>query len=301
MSVRTSNANAMERKKSAASVSRRGYRPEGDAILAQYLEDIATSTPLGGREESALAKRIRAGDDEARNALVEANLRFVISISKEYQNRGLSLAELISAGNVGLITAAERFDETRGYKFISYAVWWIRQAVLQALMEQSTVRLPVNRRDLLAKILRAHEDLQSRGGSVTVEKVAQSLDIAPEKVEQALVDNQPVCYLDAPFEDGENRSMIDVLSDEKGRSPEDEVFSQVLREDVDSVLDRLNARESEVIRLYFGLSGEPPLTLDEIGGRFKLTRERVRQIKELALDKLRHPRFYSRLRAHMHI
>ena len=291
----------MERKKSAASVSRRGYRTEGDAILAQYLEDIATSTPLGGREESALAKRIRAGDDEARNALVEANLRFVISISKEYQNRGLSLAELISAGNVGLITAAERFDETRGYKFISYAVWWIRQAVLQALMEQSTVRLPVNRRDLLAKILRTHEDLQSRGESVTVEKVAQSLDIAPEKVEQALVDNQPVCYLDAPFEDGENRSMIDVLSDEKGRSPEDEVFSQVLREDVDSVLNRLNARESEVIRLYFGLSGEPPLTLDEIGGRFKLTRERVRQIKELALDKLRHPRFYSRLRAHMHI
>ena len=291
----------MERKKSAASVSRRGYRTEGDAILAQYLEDIATSTPLGGLEESALAKRIRAGDDEARNALVEANLRFVISISKEYQNRGLSLAELISAGNVGLITAAERFDETRGYKFISYAVWWIRQAVLQALMEQSTVRLPVNRRDLLAKILRTHEDLQSRGESVTVEKVAQSLDIAPEKVEQALVDNQPVCYLDAPFEDGENRSMIDVLSDEKGRSPEDEVFSQVLREDVDSVLDRLNARESEVIRLYFGLSGEPPLTLDEIGGRFKLTRERVRQIKELALDKLRHPRFYSRLRAHMHI
>ena len=301
MSVRTSNAKAIKRKKSTASVSRRGYRPEGDTILAQYLEDIATSTPLGGREESALAERIRAGDGEARNALVEANLRFVISISKEYQNRGLSLTELISAGNVGLITAAERFDETRGYKFISYAVWWIRQAVLQALMEQSTVRLPVNRRDLLAKILRAHEDLQSRGESVTVEKVAQSLDIVPEKVEQALVDNQPVCYLDAPFEDGENRSMIDVLSDEKGRSPEDEVFSQVLREDVDSVLDRLNARESEVIRLYFGLSGEPPLTLDEIGGRFKLTRERVRQIKEVALDKLRHPRFYSRLRAHMHI
>jgi len=146
-----------------------------------------------------------------------------------------------------------------------------------------------------------HEDLQSRGESVTVEKVAKSLDIAPEKVEQALVDNQPTCSLDAPFEDGENRSMIDVLCDERGRSPEDEVFSQALREDVDSVLDRLNARESEVIRLYFGLSGEPPLTLDEIGGRFKLTRERVRQIKELALDKLRHPRFYSRLRAHIHI
>ena len=296
MTVRT--ANVIKRKKSAVNVSRRSYKSEGDAVLAQYLEDIAASTPLSGREESTLAERIRFGDDEARNALVEANLRFVVSISKEYQNRGLSLTELISAGNVGLITAAERFDETRGYKFISYAVWWIRQAILQALMEQSTVRMPVNRRDLLAKILRTREDLQARGESVTVEKVARSLDIAPEKVEQALVDNQSICSLDAPFEDGEIRSMIDVLGDETAVSPEDDVFSRVMREDVDIVLNRLNARESEVIRLYFGLSDEPPLTLDQIGVRFKLTRERVRQIKELALGKLRHPRFYSRLRAH---
>ena len=296
MTVRT--ANVIKRKKSAVNVSRRSYKSEGDAVLAQYLEDIAASTPLSGREESTLAERIRFGDDEARNALVEANLRFVVSISKEYQNRGLSLTELISAGNVGLITAAERFDETRGYKFISYAVWWIRQAILQALMEQSTVRMPVNRRDLLAKILRTREDLQARGESVTVEKVARSLDIAPEKVEQALVDNQSICSLDAPFEDGEIRSMIDVLGDETAVSPEDDVFSRVMREDVDIVLNRLNARESEVIRLYFGLSDEPPLTLDQIGVRFKLTRERVRQIKELALGKLRHPRFYSRLRAY---
>lgn len=296
MTVQT--ANVIKRKKSAVNVSRRSYKSEGDAVLAQYLEDIAASTPLSGREESTLAERIRFGDDEARNALVEANLRFVVSISKEYQNRGLSLTELISAGNVGLITAAERFDETRGYKFISYAVWWIRQAILQALMEQSTVRMPVNRRDLLAKVLRTREDLQARGESVTVEKVARSLDIAPEKVEQALVDNQSICSLDAPFEDGEIRSMIDVLGDETAVSPEDDVFSRVMREDVDIVLNRLNARESDVIRLYFGLSDEPPLTLDQIGVRFKLTRERVRQIKELALGKLRHPRFYSRLRAH---
>ena len=296
MTVRT--ANVIKRKKSAVNVSRRSYKSEGDAVLAQYLEDIAASTPLSGREESTLAERIRFGDDEARNALVEANLRFVVSISKEYQNRGLSLTELISAGNVGLITAAERFDETRGYKFISYAVWWIRQAILQALMEQSTVRMPVNRRDLLAKILRTREDLQARGESVTVEKVARSLDIAPEKVEQVLVDNQSICSLDAPFEDGEIRSMIDVLGDETAVSPEDDVFSRVMREDVDIVLNRLNARESEVIRLYFGLSDEPSLTLDQIGVRFKLTRERVRQIKELALAKLRHPRFYSRLRAY---
>lgn len=296
MTVQT--ANVIKRKKSAVNVSRRSYKSEGDAVLAQYLEDIAASTPLSGREESTLAERIRFGDDEARNALVEANLRFVVSISKEYQNRGLSLTELISAGNVGLITAAERFDETRGYKFISYAVWWIRQAILQALMEQSTVRMPVNRRDLLAKVLRTREDLQARGESVTVEKVARSLDIAPEKVEQALVDNQSICSLDAPFEDGEIRSMIDVLGDETAVSPEDDVFSRVMREDVDIVLNRLNARESDVIRLYFGLSDQPPLTLDQIGVRFKLTRERVRQIKELALGKLRHPRFYSRLRAH---
>ena len=298
MTVRTANGNAIKRKKSAVNVSRRSYKSEGDVVLAQYLEDIAASTPLSGREEGTLAECIRSGDNEARNALVEANLRFVVSISKEYQNRGLSLTELISAGNVGLITAAERFDETRGYKFISYAVWWIRQAILQTLMEQSTVRMPVNRRDLLAKILRTREDLQARGESVTVEKVAGSLDIAPEKVEQALVDNQSICSLDAPFEDGEIRSMIDVLGDETAVSPEDDVFSRVMREDVDIVLNRLNARESEVIRLYFGLSDEPPLTLDQIGVRFKLTRERVRQIKELALGKLRHPRFYSRLRPH---
>ena len=298
MTVPTANGNAIKRKKSAVNVSRRSYKSEGDAVLAQYLEDIAASTPLSAREESTLAERIRFGDDESRNALVEANLRFVVSISKEYQNRGLSLTELISAENVGLITAAERFDETRGYKFITYAVWWIKQAILQALMEQSTVRMPVNRRDLLAKILRTREDLQDRGELVTVEKVARSLDIALVKVEQALVDNRSICSLDAPFEDGEIRSIIDVLGDETVVSPEDDVFSRVMREDVDIVLNRLNARESEVIRLYFGLSDEPPLTLDQIGVRFKLTRERVRQIKELALGKLRHPRFYSRLRAY---
>lgn len=301
MSWQIANSSAIKRKKRPENVTRRSYRLDGDALLAQYLEDIAASTPLGAREEGTLAKRIRSGDDSARNALVEANLRFVVSIAKEYQNRGMALAELISAGNTGLITAAERFDEKRGYKFISYGVWWIRQAILQALMEQSTVRLPVNRRDLLAKILRARESLQSTGESVTVEKLAESLELAPEKVEQALIDNQPVSSLDAPFEDGDSRSMLDALSDEKERSPEDEVFSQALREDVDIVLRRLNTREAEVIRLYFGLSEEPPLTLDQIGIRFKLTRERVRQIKEIALAKLRHPRFYSRLRAHIHL
>ncbi len=288
-------------KKEVTESSMRSHRSDGDPVLTRYLEDIATSTPLGMREEGVLAARIRAGDEAARNELVEANLRFVVSIAKEYQNRGMSLAELISAGNVGLITAAERFDETRGYKFISYGVWWVRQAILQALMEQSTVRLPVNRRDLLAKVMRKYEELQGKGEAATVDVVAQSLGFAPEKIEQVLVDNQPIGSLDAPFEQGDGRCMLDCLSDEEQLSPEDETFFHFLKQDVETALKRLNKREAEVLQLYFGLTEEPPLTLDQIGGRFNLTRERVRQIKEIALNKLRHPRFHARLSAHMKI
>ena len=266
--------------------------------MASYLDDIADSTPLAPVEESALAARIRAGDESARNELVEANLRFVVSVAKEYQNRGLSLVELISAGNVGLITASERFDETKGFKFISYAVWWIRQSILQALMEQSTVRMPVNRLDMLAKISRIYEALQQDGSPPSLEKVADVLGFSQEKVEQTLVDNQPIRSLDAPFEDGEERCLLDYLSNEEQMTPEDEVLSFMLKEDIDSVLGGLNGREAEVLRLYFGLLNEPSLTLDQIGLRFKLTRERVRQIKEIALSKLRHPRFYARLRVH---
>jgi RNA polymerase primary sigma factor len=280
---------------------RRDRRGEGDPILASYLEDIADSTPLSAREEGELAVRIRAGDEAARNELVEANLRFVVSVSKEYQNRGLSLAELISSGNVGLITAAERFDETKGFKFISYAVWWIRQSILQALMEQSTVRMPVNCLDMLAKISRAYEKLQRDGSLPSVERVADSLGFAPDKVEQSLVDNQPIRSLDAPYEDGEERCMLDSLSNKDQLSPEEEVLGYTMKEDVDSALGGLSNREAEVLRLYFGLRNEPPLTLDQIGMRFKLTRERVRQIKEIALSKLRHPRFYARLRTHVDV
>jgi RNA polymerase primary sigma factor len=273
-------------------------RGEGDTVLASYLEDISDSTPLSAREEGVLAARIRAGDESARNELVEANLRFAVSVAKEYQNRGMSLVELISSGNVGLITAAERFDESKGYKFISYAVWWIRQAILQALMEQSTVRIPVNRLDMLAKISRTYEKLQRDGAAPSVEKVADSLGFAPEKVEQSLVDNQPVRSLDAPFEDGDERCMLDYLSDEKQLSPEDEVLKFTLKEDINNVLGGLSSREAEVLRLYYGLKNEPSLTLDQIGIRFRLTRERVRQIKEIALNKLRHPRFHAQLRAY---
>ncbi len=288
-----------KQKAKVADSLRKSRRIEGDPTLASYLEDIAASTPLSARREGELAERIRAGDDEARNALVEANLRFVVSIAKEYQNRGMSLTELISAGNVGLITAAERFDETRGFKFISYGVWWVRQAILQALMEQSTVRVPVNRRDLQAKIARAYEELQRTGEITTIDKVAESLGYTAEKIERAMADSQPISSLDAPFEEGEGRSLLDCISDEEQLSPEEELLSYALKEDIDSALGGLNAREADVLRLYFGLDDEQPLTLDQIGNRFKLTRERVRQIKEIALNKLRHPRFHARLRAHM--
>jgi RNA polymerase primary sigma factor len=271
---------------------------EGDPLLASYLDDISDSTPLSAREEGELAARIRAGDEAARNSLVEANLRFVVSIAKEYQNRGLSLAELISAGNVGLITAAERFDETKGFKFISYAVWWVRQAILQTLMEQSTVRMPVNRIDALAKISRTYEALQREGNAPTLERVADKLGFTEEKVEQTLIENQPVCSLDAPFEEGKERNLLDYLWDREQLSPEQQLLEYTLREDIDSVLGRLNPREAEVLRLYYGLENEPPLTLDQIGVRFRLTRERVRQIKEVALSKLRHPRFCGQLRVH---
>ena len=288
----------MVTKKETKTTQKKKVRPgEGDQVLASYLDDIAASTPLAPVEEAELAARIRAGDEFARNELVEANLRFVVSVAKEYQNRGLALVELISAGNVGLITASERFDETKGYKFISYAVWWVRQAILQALMEQSTVRVPVNRLDMLSKVSRTYEALQQDGPVPSLDKVADTLGFSREKVEQTLVDNQPIRSLDAPFEDGEERCLLDYLSNEE-LNPEDEALGFALREDIDCVLSGLNEREAEVLRLYFGLLNAPPLTLDQIGVRFTLTRERVRQIKELALSKLRHPRFYARLRAH---
>ena len=287
----------MTKNQAKTTEKRRVHPSKGDLVLASYLDDIAASTPLAPVEEAELAARIRAGDDSARNELVEANLRFVVSVAKGYQNRGLSLSELISAGIVGLITASERFDETKGYKFISYAVWWVRQAILQVLMEQSTVRVPVNRLDMMSKIIGTYEALQRDGSVPSLEMVADTMGFSREKVEQAMVDNQPIRSLDAPFQEGEERCLLDSLSNEVP-NPEDEVLGFMLREDIECALAGLHEREAEVLRLYFGLVNVSPLTLDQIGVRFALTRERVRQIKEIALSKLRHPRFYARLRAH---
>ncbi|MFH1568356.1 MAG: RNA polymerase sigma factor RpoD/SigA [Gemmatimonadota bacterium] len=268
--------------------------------LGSYLGEIAHSKPLSAAEEVDLARKIRQGDEDARNRLVEANLRFVVSVAKDYQNRGVALADLISAGNMGLITAAERFDEKKGFKFISYAVWWIRQAILQTLAEQSrTVRLPLNKIGLLYKISKTSRMLQQeRSDDPNPEDIADELEVSVEEVKETLLCGRAVRSLDAAFKEEEDHSLLDVLADERQESPESEVMRGCLRGQIDSALGSLLGREAEILRLYFGLDGEESMTLDQIGARFGLTRERVRQIKEKALHRLRHPSRCDHLRTY---
>ncbi|HCL28987.1 MAG TPA: RNA polymerase subunit sigma [Candidatus Latescibacteria bacterium] len=268
--------------------------------LGSYLGEIASSHPLSGSEEVALARRIKVGDEAARNQLVEANLRFVVSVAKEYQNRGVPLSDLISSGNMGLITAAERFDEEKGFKFISYAVWWIRQAILQTLAEQSrTVRLPLNKIGLLYRISRASRQLmQERVDAPDPEDIAAQLDVTVEEVKETILHGRSVRSLDATFREEENQSLLDILPDDRQESPEIGVMKGCLRHQIESALDSLVGREAKIVSLYFGLDGEEPMTLDQIGMRFGLTRERVRQIKEKALHRLRHPSRCDQLRTY---
>lgn len=268
--------------------------------LGSYLGEIASSHPLSGSEEVALARRIKVGDEAARNQLVEANLRFVVSVAKEYQNRGVPLSDLISSGNMGLITAAERFDEEKGFKFISYAVWWIRQAILQTLAEQSrTVRLPLNKIGLLYRISRASRQLmQERVDAPDPEDIAAQLDVTVEEVKETILHGRSVRSLDATFREEESQSLLDILPDDRQESPEIEVMKGCLRHQIESALDSLVGREAKIVSLYFGLDGEEPMTLDQIGMRFGLTRERVRQIKEKALHRLRHPSRCDQLRTY---
>lgn len=268
--------------------------------LGCYLGEISSSEPLSSSEEVNLARQIRKGDELARNRLVEANLRFVVSVAKEYQNRGVPLTDLISAGNVGLITAAERFDEKKGFKFISYAVWWIRQAILQALAEQSrTVRLPLNKIGLLYKISKASRLLQQeRSDAPKPEDIAKELDVPVEEVRETLLCGRSMRSLDATFKEEEDHSLLDILADDRQESPENQVMRGCLRGQIDTALGSLVGREAEIVKLYFGLDGEEPMTLDQIGTRFGLTRERVRQIKEKALHRLRHPSRCDQLRTY---
>lgn len=258
--------------------------------IEKYLEEIGGYSPLPPAQEVELARRIRKSDSTALDALVKANLRFVISVAKEYQGQGLPLQDLISEGNLGLIKAAQRFDETRGFKFISYAVWWIRQSILQALAEQSrVVRLPLNRVGAINKVGRALEELEKKfGREPSMEEIAERMELTAFEVADVMKTSARHLSLDEPFKEEEGNSLLDVIESDRYAPPDDNLMQESLQVEVDKVLSTLKPREAEIIRLYFGLDGDRPLTLEEIGEHFKLTRERVRQIKEKALRRLRH-------------
>ncbi|MCU0450784.1 MAG: sigma-70 family RNA polymerase sigma factor [Bernardetiaceae bacterium] len=258
--------------------------------LDKYLQEIGRVELLTADEEVDLARRIRDGDAQALERLTKANLRFVVSVAKQYQNQGLSLGDLINEGNLGLIKAAQRFDETRGFKFISYAVWWIRQSVLQALAEQSRiVRLPLNRVGSLNKISKAFSDLEQQfGREPSADELAEVLDIAVGELSETMRASSRHVSMDAPFHAEEEGSLLDVLEDALESPPDSGLITESLRREVKQALATLTQREADVVALYFGLDGSTPLTLEEIGDQFNLTRERVRQIKEKAIRRLRH-------------
>jgi RNA polymerase primary sigma factor len=268
--------------------SKRGQFREGS--LDQYLKEISAYPLIDRAEEVRLAKEIRKGEESALNKLVRSNLRFVVSVAKKYQNQGVPLPDLINEGNLGLIRAAHKFDETKGIKFISYAVWWIRQAILQALAEQSRiVRVPLNRAGALHRIGRRSSTLlQELGREPTVEEIAEGLEISREEVERTLAISQSHLSLDAPVTPGEDNRLLDYLPDQYSPGPEDEAYRHALKETVEDALSTLKEREAKILSLYFGLDDQEPMTLEEIGSLLGITRERVRQIKEKALLRLRH-------------
>ncbi|REG94523.1 sigma-70 family RNA polymerase sigma factor [Algoriphagus antarcticus] len=258
--------------------------------LDKYLQEIGKVDLLTADEEVVLAKRIREGDQLALEKLTKANLRFVVSVAKQYQNQGLSLGDLINEGNLGLIKAAQRFDETRGFKFISYAVWWIRQSILQALAEQSRiVRLPLNRVGSLNKISKTFSELEQKfEREPSPEELAEVLEVTANEVVDTMKISGRHVSMDAPFVQGEENSLLDVLENDGDAKPDDGLMNDSLRKEVQRALSTLTQREADVITLYFGLNGEHAMTLEEIGEKFNLTRERVRQIKEKAIRRLRH-------------
>jgi len=257
--------------------------------LDKYFHDIGKVTLLTAEQEIELAIKIKQGDAQALEKLTKANLRFVVSVAKQYQNQGLSLGDLINEGNLGLIKAARRFDETRGFKFISYAVWWIRQSIMQALAEQSRiVRLPLNRVGALNRIGKAYSNLEQEfEREPSPEELALELEMDVDDVSEAMTLSAKHVSMDAPFISNEENRLLDVLENAEEPSPDTILMSESLKEEVERALAKLSAREAEVIKLYFGLDVDEPLTLEEIGEKFNLTRERVRQIKEKAIRRLR--------------
>ncbi len=261
-----------------------------DGSLDQYLRDIAKYPLISREDEADLARRIRAGEQEALDKLVRSNLRFVVSVAKKYQNQGVSLSDLINEGNLGLIRAGTKFDETKGIKFISYAVWWIRQSILQALAEQSRiVRVPLNRAGALHRIgKRASALLQELGREATHAEIAEGMDITEEEVAKTMSISQVHLSLDAPLTPGEDNRLLDYLADTVSPTPDEQTIEKALTKAIEESLDSLKEREAKILRLYFGLDEHEPMTLEEIGVLLGITRERVRQIKEKALSRLRH-------------
>ena len=259
------------------------------ASLDKYLQEIGHEELLSVEEEVELAQKIKKGDRRALERLTRANLRFVVSVAKQYQNQGLSLPDLINEGNVGLIKAAEKFDETRGFKFISYAVWWIRKSILQAIAEQSRiVRLPLNQVGSVNKINRELNKFeQEHERRPSVDEIADRIDLPEDKIEEAMKANNRHVSMDAPFVDGEDNSLLDVLADNNMPMADKALVQESLRKEIDRAIELLNDREQKVVRAFFGI-GSPEMTLEEIGDKYNLTRERVRQIKEKAIRRLRH-------------
>ncbi|MDT8401998.1 MAG: sigma-70 family RNA polymerase sigma factor [Bacteroidales bacterium] len=258
--------------------------------LDKYLQEIGKVDLISPEDEVMLARKIKTGDKEALAKLVKSNLRFVVSVAKQYQNQGMSLPDLINEGNLGLIKAAQRFDETRGFKFISYAVWWIRQAILQALAEQARiVRLPVNKIGSINKINRVFARLEQEfEREPSSQEIADVLQIAPEEVKEVLKSNGRTVSMDAPISSEEDNNMYDVMHNDDNPSPDRHLINESLTYEIERALSTLSPREAKVIKLYFGINMKHPLTLEEIGEELALTRERVRQIKEKALKRIQY-------------
>ncbi|MDZ4663954.1 MAG: RNA polymerase sigma factor RpoD/SigA [Bacteroidota bacterium] len=272
------------------------------ASLDMYLQDIARVELITADEEVVLAKKIRDGDQRALDKLVKANLRFVVSVSKQYQNQGLSLPDLINEGNLGLIKAAQRFDETRGFKFISYAVWWIRQSILQALAEQSRiVRLPLNKIGAINKINKTFSKLEQQlEREPSFDEISEQIDLLPEDISDILRNSSRHMSMDAPLSFGEDAgNMYDLMENDTSLKPDRELMSESLKQEIDRALSTLTGREADVVKLFFGLAGAHAHTLEEIGEKFELTRERVRQIKEKAVRRLKHGSRSKLLKAYL--
>lgn len=267
--------------------SKDGY---SSRVLDQYFEEISKERLLEPAEEIELTMRARNDDQAALDKLLRSNLRFVVSVAKKYQNHGLSLEDLISEGNIGLIKAAKRFDETRGFKFISYAVWWIRQSILQAISQQSRlVRLPLNKVDALTKMHKIYQELEKEfDREPTTQEVAEAMELTKSEIEETLMAAGREISVDVPRGENDDSSLLEVLPEEDGVNPEDELKEESLHHEIERALASLDKREAEIIRLYFGIDTDQPKTLEQIGQEYNLTRERIRQIKEKALRKLRH-------------